>query len=178
MGSGDRVLLHVCCGICSLSVIERLREEGYRVTLFFYNPNIHPREEYEKRKEVFLEVSKITHTPFLLGEYEDDKWREAIRGWEEEPEGGKRCEICIYLRLRKTFEIAEKNGFSLFTTTLTVSPHKNASLINRLGKSISEEKFLVRDFKKRDGFKRTIELAKKFSLYRQDYCGCVFSKRK
>jgi len=172
-----KVLLHVCCSVCAASVVERLREEGFKVTCFFYNPNIHPREEYEKRLDSFLEVTRRMELRYIVGEYEVGKWWEEIKGWEKEKEGGRRCEICFRLRLEKTWAVFKKGEFSCFATTLTVSPHKNAEVINRIGKSLSSLHFLSRDFKKREGFKRSMALAREWNLYRQTYCGCVFSHR-
>ena len=171
-----KVLLHVCCGVCATSVIERLREEGFDITAFFYNPNIHPQSEYLRRKETFIEVAERMKFPYMIGEYEVSEWMKRIKGFEKEPEGGKRCGICFKFRLMRTYEKFREGNFSYFTTTLTVSPYKNAEIINSIGKSIDKEAFLERNFKKKDGFKRSIELAKKWNLYRQDYCGCVFSK--
>jgi len=177
MEGRTKILLHVCCGVCATSVVERLCEEGFEVTAFFYNPNIHPPEEYERRLKTFLKVAEIMNFPYLIGEYEVEKWWERIKGLEKEPEGGKRCEVCFQLRIEETYRIAKEMDFPFFTTTLTVSPHKKAEVINRIGKEIGEERFLIRDFKKKEGFKRAIQLSKEFSLYRQNYCGCIFSKR-
>ena len=170
-----KVLLHVCCGVCATSVVERLREEGFEVTCFFYNPNIHPEKEYKRRLESFLEVTRKMNLQYIVGEYEVEKWWDKIKGLEREPEGGKRCEICFRVRLAKTEEIFKKGNFSYFTTTLTVSPYKNAEVINQIGKTLDPPHFLIRDFKKKEGFKRSITLAKQWNLYRQNYCGCIFS---
>ncbi len=172
-----KILLHVCCSVCAASVVERLREEGWEVTCFFYNPNIHPRQEYKKRLESFLEVTRRMKLEYIGGDYEAEKWQKRVKGWEKEKEGGKRCEICFRMRLEKTREIFQKGRFAYFTSTLTVSPHKNAELINRIGENLSPLYFLSRDFKKQEGFKRSITMAKEWGLYRQRYCGCVFSCR-
>lgn len=172
--NSQKVLLHICCGICSSSVIERLRKEEFEVTGYFYNPNICPLKEYQKRLQIAKEISKILGFELLEGDYENKNWDNLTAGLENEAEGGKRCEACFKMRLEKTYQKAQDLKISFFTTTLTVSPHKNASLINKIGKEISKD-FLTRDFKKKDGFKKTIEFAKKFNFYRQHYCGCLYS---
>ena len=181
------LLLHSCCGPCSTAVIERLVDD-YDITVFFYNPCITDREEYERRKEHqirFLEhynlhLGGTATVQFIEGDYDPEKYFEAVKGHEEEPEGGSRCTICFNKRLEKTAEAAKLGGFSLFTTTLTVSPHKNYPLISAIGKRAAEEydvEFLDLDFKKKAGFQRSIQMSKEYELYRQNYCGCEFSKR-
>jgi len=144
---------------------------------YFYNPNIHPEEEYLRRLEAARKVADFFEVPLLEDEYNPEDWWKEIQGWEEEPEGGKRCEICFRLRLERTFKKMKEENIPLFTTTLTVSPHKKVTAINRIGEEIGKEKFLVRIFRKQDGFKKAIEWAKKLSLYRQNYCGCLLSRR-
>jgi len=174
-----RMLLHICCAPCSTSVIERLKEE-YEVTLFFYNPNIEPLEEYGERLEEAKRFASETGTKLIVGGYDNAAWREAIKGYEAEPERGKRCDICFDIRFKKTAEYAASNGFDIFTTTLSVSSHKDHLVINGIGSRLAEEtgvKFYQANFKKGDGFKRSLELSKVHHLKRQNYCGCLFSKR-
>lgn len=172
-----RLFLHSCCGPCSSYVLEYL-SDYFDITLFFYNPNIQPAEEYEKRlsaQKQLLERAKYKNpVAFLAGEYEPQRFFEAVKGLENCREGGVRCEKCFELRLSKAAEIAKKGGFDYFATTLTVSPHKNAVLINEIGGRY--QNYLPSDFKKREGYKRSIILSKEYELYRQDYCGCIFSK--
>lgn len=175
-----KLLLHSCCGPCSTSCIDRLKDE-YEVTVFYYNPNIYPYEEYVHRlneqsryaKECGLKIEVID------GKYDDNEQiYNAFCGLENEKEGGARCKVCFAYRLDKTAKYAKENGFDLFATTLTVSPHKNAQLINQIGQQLSQKyniDYLVADFKKKDGFLKSIQLSKKFNLYRQNYCGCKFS---
>ncbi len=174
-----KVLLHSCCGPCSTSVIERLYLKT-DLTVVFYNPNIEPVEEYNLRKKEQIKILDEYNIKYIDSDYENNLFREKIKGLEEEPERGLRCTICFSLRLNKVADIAIKNNFDFFATTLTLSPYKNAKLINELGLTISKTKnipFLVSDFKKEEGYKRSIELSKKYNIYRQDYCGCLFSKR-
>ena len=170
-----KILLHVCCGICAGSVMERLLSEGHQVTSYFFNPNIHPAEEYEKRLQVAIDVAKWSNAPLENGAYEPDKWLQATENLAQEPEGGKRCKVCFRIRLQATYDYMKQHDFDAFTTTLTVSPHKSAEVVNRLGTAIGRERFLARDFKKRDGFKRSNEIARQLELYHQHYCGCIYS---
>jgi predicted adenine nucleotide alpha hydrolase (AANH) superfamily ATPase len=172
-----KVLLHICCGICSFSSIERLKEEGFYVEGFFYNPNIAPYEEYLKRRDVTFSVGEITGVKIIEGAYDMEKWKEVSQKYEAEGEGGKRCQLCYELRLAKTLKVYNENNFDYFTTTLTISPHKPSPLILSIGERLGGDKFLQIDFKKREGFKNTIDLAKKYNLYRQNYCGCIASKK-
>lgn len=181
------LLLHSCCGPCSTSVIERLAPD-YDITVFFYNPCITDREEYEKRKEnqiAFIEKYNLNlggmhKIHFLEGEYEPDKYEQLTAGYSNEPEGGARCTICFRMRLLKTAQTAVSRGYELFTTTLSVSPHKNYPLISAIGRELAQEhgiEFLDCDFKKKAGFQRSIQLSREYGLYRQNYCGCEYSKR-
>jgi len=173
------ILLHVCCGSCSLHPYFFLKKI-FDVTFFFYNPNIHPRKEYLKRLEGASAVSGKYSVPLIIGEYEIKEWMKLTRHLKNEPEGGKRCELCFKMRLVKTADMTKKLGLDFFGTTLTVSPHKNQEVINSIGEEIAfsrKIKFLRADFKKKDGFKKTTELSKKMNLYRQNYCGCIYSKR-
>ena len=181
-----RILLHSCCAPCSTAVIERLKD-NYEIVILYYNPNIYPEEEYLKRKNEEIkyinhlnETDKDIKISMLDADYESEKFYEATKGYEIEREGGARCAICFKLRLEKTAKLAKENGFDLFGTTLTVSPHKNAELINSIGLAIEKEtgvKFLVSNFKKQDGYKLSIELSKQNNIYRQNYCGCEFALR-
>ena len=175
------LLLHSCCAPCSSYVISYLTKY-FDITVFYYNPNIFPREEYEKRKEEqirFIREFKTKHpVKFIDCEYDSEHFFRAVNGLEYEPERGRRCTECFRLRLTRTAYEAEKRNFDWFATTLTVSPHKNAEEINKTGFAIPcTAKYLPSDFKKKDGYKRSIELSEKYGLYRQNYCGCIYSNK-
>ena len=173
-----RLLLHTCCGPCALGVIERLKKD-YEIACYFYNPNIHPEAEYGFRLDQAREMSRIMDVSFIDDEYDADIWFEKTKGQENEPEGGKRCEICFDKRLQRTASKAKLVKAERFGTTLTTGPQKNAALINAIGKRVSMEvgvPFLEGDWKKNEGFKRSVELSKKHGLIRQDYCGCKYSR--
>lgn len=170
-----KILLHICCAVCATSVIERLKEEGWQVEGFFYNPNIHPREEYEKRLENIRFLLAKLNIPLTEGEYGKERWFKKIKGFEEEKEGGRRCNICFEMRLKEALKESKRRNIKYFATTLTVSPHKRSEIINKIGKTLDKDAFVVRDFKKQGGFKRAMELSKKHKLYHQNYCGCIFS---
>jgi predicted adenine nucleotide alpha hydrolase (AANH) superfamily ATPase len=172
-----KVVLHICCGVCAAGAVEALVREGHQVTGFFYNPNIHPAEEHQKRLDVAQKVAKELNFPLEAGPYNPEDWLRLTNSLKDEPEGGRRCPVCYRLRLEKTRDYMAACGADAFTTTLTISPHKSAQIINSIGQEIGGDKFLVRDFKKKDGFKRAVQLAKKWELYRQDYCGCIYSMR-
>ena len=181
-GKVPRLLLHACCAPCSSAVLEYL-SQYFAITLLYYNPNIAPLEEYQKREaELRRLVSqmKFTHPVELLPcQYDGQVFVQAARGLEGEPEGGKRCEACFRLRLRYAAQEAARLRFDYYTTTLSISPMKNAPLLNQLGEEIGREfgvAHLPSDFKKKDGYKRSVQLSKEYDLYRQDYCGCAFSK--
>jgi len=181
-GEVPRLLLHSCCAPCSSYVLEYL-SAYFEITVYYYNPNIFPPEEYEKRaaeQRDFADRLDVLHKiSFLEGDYETDLFYTETRGLEKEPEGGERCSRCFELRLRETAKRAREDGFDYFTTTLSISPHKNAEQLNEIGKKISEETgiaYLYSDFKKKNGFKRSVELTAQYGMYRQDYCGCVYSK--
>ena len=177
-GERKSVLLHTCCGPCSSACIERLHND-LDVTVYYYNPNIEPKEEYLKRKETQIGLLKELNIPYIDADYDNENFREKVKGLETEPEGGARCPVCFKMRLDKTARVAKENNFDYFCTSLTVSPHKNSAIINLIGESVSKEvgvKYLYADFKKREGYKRSIELSREYNLYRQDYCGCLFSK--
>lgn len=182
-GEVPRVLLHSCCAPCSSYVIEYLSHYFY-LTILYYNPNISPKEEYEKRKKEQMRLIEEMDTTYRVDmldcDYDHDFYKSAIQGLELEPERGSRCTICFRLRLEKTAWLAKSNHYDYFGTTLTVSPYKNASLINEIGLELQEKyhiSFLIADFKKKNGYKRSIELSKEYGLYRQNYCGCIYSKR-
>lgn len=169
------ILLHICCGICASECVQKLKKDGFKVIGFFYNPNIYPEAEYRKRLKVAREVCRVLGFELLEGDYDKDRWNDLTKNFKSEPEGGKRCQICFRMRLEKTREKSKELNIKYFTTTLTISPHKNSLIINKIGKNIDKENFLERDFKKEDGFKRAIEFSKIHNLYRQDYCGCIYS---
>ena len=177
-----RILLHSCCGPCSTAVISRLTPY-FDITILYYNPNIEPIEEYEKRKKEQIKFINnyqgIHKIEFLDIDYANEDFLGIVTGLENEPEGGARCHACYRLRLEKTASLAKEKGFDYFGTTLTVSPYKNAQVINPIGKELEDEyqiKYLYADFKKEEGYKKSVELAKEYQLYRQNYCGCHFSK--
>lgn len=180
--STPTLLLHSCCAPCSSYVIEYL-SQYFSITVFYYNPNISPEREYQYRvseQKRLISLMPVRNTvSFLEGEYEPMKFYDVCKGLEKEREGGKRCEQCFRLRLSKTAEKAKELSFDYFTTTLTISPLKNAPLINAIGKELSEKygvAYLYSDFKKKEGYKRSIVLSREYQLYRQNYCGCIFSK--
>jgi len=169
------ILLHICCGVCASGVIKRLKEEDFQVTGFFYNPNIYPVAEYKRRLEVAQQVSQILDFDLIEGRYDQDNWFKLTKNLKDEPEGGKRCAVCFRMRLEETEKKSKELNIPYFTTTLSVSPHKDVFLINKIGKELDEEAFLERDFKKREGFKLAIDFSKRYQLYRQHYCGCRYS---
>lgn len=181
LNNKPRLLLHSCCGPCSTEVISYLKDY-FEITVFYYNPNIEPEEEYIHRKKEqirFLKEYKDAKISFLDCEYDNASFKEIAKGLEQVKEGGARCNKCFYLRMKKTAEVAKEKGFEYFGTTLTVSPHKNSTMINEIGEKISEEcniKYIYGDFKKNDGYKKSIELSKTYNLYRQNYCGCLYGK--
>lgn len=173
-----KLLLHVCCAPDATVVIERLAPE-FDLTIFFYNPNIHPEKEYLLRAREMENLLQVLNIPFIPADYDSSNWFELVKGLENVPEGGERCTRCFEMRLEKTAKIAAESGFEFFTTVLTVSPHKDANRINRIGNAAGQKwgtPFLEANFKKKDGFKRSLELSKQYGLYRQDYCGCIFSQ--
>lgn len=186
-----RLFLHSCCAPCSSYVLEYL-SRYFQITVFYYNPNIYPEEEYFKRvkeqkdfidrfwRDISERGKKENHNKieFLEGKYDKESFYRMARGMEQLPEGGERCFRCYELRLREAAEYARKLGMDYFTTTLSISPLKNAAKLNEIGEGLAEEygvSYLVSDFKKREGYKRSVELSREYQMYRQDYCGCVFS---
>lgn len=180
-GLKPKLLLHSCCAPCSTRCIEALFD-CFDITVFYYNPNITDNAEYLKRKEEqikFLTTAYKGEVKFLEGDYDVENFYALANGLEGEKEGGERCHKCYELRLRRTAITAKNGNFDFFTTTLSVSPYKNATYLNEIGFSLDEEigvNYLPADFKKEEGYKRSIELSKIYGLYRQDYCGCEFSK--
>ena len=172
-----RILLHICCGVCASSVVGKLREEDFEVIGFFYNPNIHPQEEYLKRQGVAREVARILGLELIRGAYDKDAWFSNTKGLENEPEGGRRCSVCFKMRLKETQKKARELNINKFTTTLTVSPHKSTKTINEIGRLISPSEFLASDFKKQDGFKLAMKFARRYNLYLQNYCGCIYNRK-
>lgn len=173
-----RLLLHTCCAPCVVVPVERLAAQ-YDITCFFFNPNIQPAEEYHRRLAELKRIRERLNVAMIVPAYDPDRWLELVRGLETEPEGGKRCAICFQVRLEATAQVAKERQFDAMTTTLTISPHKNAALINQIGQTLGETygvAFLEENFKKKDGYKRSIELSKFHQLYRQHYCGCIFSQ--
>lgn len=173
------ILLHSCCGPCSSACIDRLKDY-FDITVIYYNPNIEPLDEYIHRKNEQIRLLKEWNIKFMDCDYENDIWTNKTKYLREELEGGKRCSVCFGIRLKYTAKKALDKGFDYFGTTLTVSPHKNSELINKIGEGIGINlgiKFLYSDFKKKEGYKKSIEFSKQYNLYRQDYCGCLYSKR-
>jgi hypothetical protein len=181
-GNVPTLLLHSCCAPCSSYVLEYL-SEFFDITIFYYNPNISPADEFQKRvdeqKRLIAELPTKHEVKFIEGEYEPERFFELARGLEDMSEGGERCFRCYELRLRRAAEEAQRGGFDYFTTTLSISPHKNAEKLNEIGGALAQDfgvSYLFSDFKKRSGYKRSCELSEIYGLYRQDYCGCVYSK--
>ncbi len=182
-GKVPTLLLHSCCAPCSSYVLEYL-SKYFQITLLYYNPNISPKEEYEARvreqKRLIGEMDFVHPVSFLEGKYVPETFYEMAKGHENDKEGGERCFMCYEMRLREAAEAAKKGGFDYFTTTLSISPLKNAQKLNEIGIRLSEAygiAYLMSDFKKKNGYKRSVELSAEHHLYRQNYCGCVFSKR-
>lgn len=175
-----KLLLHACCAPCASTAIERLKD-FFDITVYFYNPNINAEKEYNIRAEELRRLCAVFSLPVIVEKYRPNEFYESVKGYENLKEGGKRCFICYRLRLKAAAEYAKKNGFCFFTTTLTLSPLKNAEKLNEIGLIIQDEvgvEFLPSDFKKRGGYLRSIELSREYGLYRQNYCGCVFSENK
>lgn len=182
------VLLHICCGICASGVITQLKEQdstsnnGFDVIGFFYNPNIHPQDEYQKRLEVVKDLSTILEFELIQGEYNPDIWHNLIQDIEDVAslaEGGRRCQVCFRMRLKETYKKAKELNIPYFSTTLSISSYKDTLMINKIGIELSKDiTFLERNFKRNDGFKKAMEFSKRYNLYCQNYCGCIYSKRK
>jgi hypothetical protein len=183
-GAGEvpRLLLHSCCGPCSSYCIKTLSEH-FAVTVLYYNPNIYPPKEYELRVQEqgrFVREFPTRHpVAFVAGRYEPEEFYACVKGYEDLPEGGERCFRCYELRLREAARFAKQEQFDFFTTTLSISPLKNAQKLNEIGRKLEQEygvRYLYSDFKKKDGYKQSTEISKEYDMYRQYYCGCVFSK--
>ncbi|MBD3310459.1 hypothetical protein GF351_04525 [Candidatus Woesearchaeota archaeon] len=175
-----RLLLHACCGPCATYAADLLSRE-YEVELFFYNPNIYPAKEHAKRLENTEIVSRKLDIPLSTGGYDPERWLKAVRGHEQDNEGGQRCSICFRLRLQKTAEKAKKKGFDAFSTTLTISPFKDSRCINKTGRQAAKDEgtmFLELDLKKDNGFRKSVQMSRDMHLYRQKYCGCIYSMPK
>jgi len=178
-GLKPSLLLHVCCAPCSTQVIDLLRG-AFEITAFFYNPNISPPAEYLRRADEAGRLCKRLGVGFMAGDYDARRWSQRMRGRERDHEGGAHCSVCFRIRLANAAAVAEKRGCDYFATTLTVSPHKNARAINRIGERVARDmrvNFYPADFKKGNGFKKSCQLSRRYGLYRQDYCGCIFSLR-
>ena len=181
-GIRPSLLLHACCAPCSSYVLEYL-SSFFKITICYYNPNIFPKEEYDKRYEELRRLvldMELDSVDFVDSDYEPEKFFELVRGLEHLPERSERCRLCYAQRLERTAKIAAECKFDYFTTTLSISPYKNADWLCEIGGEMAEKygaKYLYSDFKKRGGYKRSTELSQKFGLYRQDFCGCVFSQR-
>lgn len=178
-----RLLLHSCCAPCSSYVLEYL-SEFFEITVFYYNPNIYPDDEYVKRvheQENLIQTMELKlPVRFLAGQYDKERFYQMAEGLEEVREGGARCFACYELRLRETAQKAREGNYDYFTTTLSISPLKNSQKLNEIGLRVADEfglEYLVSDFKKKNGYKRSVELSEQYGLYRQDYCGCEFSRR-
>ncbi len=172
----EKVLLHVCCAPCATSVFEALAND-FRITAFFYNPNIQPLAEYHKRREQVELLCRRQNIALIIPEHDERTWVEKTAGLEHAPEGGRRCMICFEIRIARLAASARQRGITKVATTLSVSPHKNVRTINEIGAQASapDIAFLERDFKKKDGYRRSCELSKTYGLYRQNYCGCLYS---
>ncbi len=174
-----KLLLHTCCAPCSTHSVKELQDQ-YDVTMYFYNPNIHPYGEYVRRLDGAEKVKQELSVPLEEGAYDVEWWLEMIQGFENEPEGGRRCDICYSVRLKQAAKYAKENGFDLFTTTMTLSEHKDAAKINSIGERFAKKfgiSWVHSDFKKRDGFLNSTRMSKEMGLYRQSYCGCFYSVR-
>lgn len=173
----DKILLHICCAPDATYPFLELSKE-FEVIGYFYGSNIHPKSEYNRRLEAINRLSQSWDFPIIVGIYDPKAWFKIVKGLEREPEGGKRCETCFYIQLKEAARIAKESSIGIFTTTLTISPHKDVKLINRVGKDIAKEikvEFLERVFRKANGFQKSVKLSKDLNLYRQNYCGCIFS---
>lgn len=174
----QKLLLHACCAPCSIYVLDKLFQD-YDLNIFFYDPNIHPRLEYIKRRDELKKYAKKIGVSFEEGRYNTDDWFRKTNGLENEPEKGRRCEICFDVRLSETAKKAKDDNYDIWTTVMSISPHKDVEQINRVGRKLSDVygiKFLEADWKKGNGFKIASQMTKTEGFYRQDYCGCIYSK--
>jgi len=178
--SSDKVLLHACCAPCLTNSIQELEDEGFLPVVYFYNPNIYPDIEYKKRLDELICFCKSKNYPLVIENGDLSLWKEICSPFKEENEGGKRCIECFKMRLEKSAQYAKANDFDYFCTTLTISPHKNTKNINEIGTKLEKKydiAFLEKNFKKNDGFKKSLELSEEYNLFRQSYCGCEYSIR-
>lgn len=176
-----KLLLHTCCAPCVSYSIEKIKEMGYSPAIYFFNPNIHPMEEYEKRRDELIEFSKKKNYELIIDNSGFDDWLKKAEAYAQEPERGARCAVCFDIRLRQTAKFAKENGYPYFSTSLTISPHKSYKVISEIGNKLAEEfsiSYVDVDFKKNDGFKKSLEISKEYNLFRQNYCGCKYSIRK
>lgn len=174
-----RLLLHACCGPCTSGVFDQLYPY-FNITIIYYNPNTYPYDEYILRYKQLEILKNYMDFKLIFMDYNDEEFYSKVKGLEEEREGGKRCEVCYKLRLEKTAQVAKEKGFDYFTSTLSVSPYKNADKLNKIGQeleNIYNIKYIYSDFKKNEGYKNSIKNSKEYGLYRQDYCGCEYSLR-
>jgi len=187
-----KLLLHTCCGPCAIYVAKELMKQ-FEVSLYFYNPNIQPEAEYVRRRDEVVRWSLKEGMELIESPYKSEEWFKRVKGLENEPEGGQRCRICYDMRLEDTARYASLNNFNIFTTTMTISPHKPATVVNQVGREVAEKinqentdrklegrlvEFLEADWKKHDGFKIACKLSREEGFYRQDYCGCVYSQKR
>jgi predicted adenine nucleotide alpha hydrolase (AANH) superfamily ATPase len=175
----EKILVHICCAPDALYVMDLLKE-NYKATGYFYNPNIHPSKEYQLRLEETRKVARTINFKLIEEVYDDSRWHEMANKYKDEPEKGRRCDICYAMRLQKTARKASELGFEKFSTVMSLSPWKKADVLNRMGKMFAQRygiDFLEANFKKKDGFKKSIELSRLYHLYRQHYCGCLYSQR-
>lgn len=179
LDSRKKLLLHACCAPCSSYVVEFLKEY-FDITILFYNPNIYPKEEYELRLREEIKLAEHLNVELICGDYYPQEFFDEVKGYEKEPEGGERCLRCFRQRLLYTAKQAKELNFDYFTTSLTISPLKNAENLNKIGVEVGKQEgveFLLSDFKKRGGYARSVELSNQLGFYRQNYCGCVYSKK-
>lgn len=173
-----KFLLHACCAPCAGTIIQKLKDNNFDVNVFYSNSNIYPQAEYQTRRNEIKKYCQENNINFIENDYNHSVWLAAVKGLESKPEGGKRCQVCYEYRLQETANYARNNQFDIFGTTLSISPHKKAILINQIGENLAQKfniRFYPADWKKNDGFKKSCELARKHNFYRQNYCGCEFS---
>ncbi|MBU0964216.1 epoxyqueuosine reductase QueH [Patescibacteria group bacterium] len=176
----EKLLLHICCATCSAFTLQKLQKD-FDVTAYYYNPNIYPADEYQQRFKESKEFCEQHNIPFTEENPDQDRWFLLTQGHENDEEKGDRCTICYKIRLEKTAQYAKEHGYDIFGTDLSISPHKDAKRLNKIGRELAQVyglKFLVADFKKNDGYKQAMELSKQQGFYRQDYCGCLFSMKR
>lgn len=177
--SSKKILLHACCAICSAYPISKLQDMGYTVIVYFYNPNIFPEEEYQKRLEAQKTLCQHFNCELIIPKYEPETYYNYVKGLENEPEKGLRCDKCFELRLNAAAQYAKNNNIDIFTTSIVISPHKNYEKLTKIGETIAKQyniNYLAENFRKQDGFLKTNTIAKSLNLYRQNYCGCKFAK--